>query len=107
MSKSQELVDAFTRHKTLRQQFDRLRIDENDLARLAFIMKSLQSRFGGKIEISIVSADGEETIRTNDPDFFVSSHMPPQIRSVSISYRNYSAPVSCSIDLSPSSLLGR
>jgi len=89
----------YSRHKSLSRDFDRVRIDENDLARLGAIVSGLAERFGGSPEFRIVSGDGEETIRTGDPDFFVGQHMLPQIRSVSISYHNYQAPVSCCVEL--------
>ncbi len=96
-------MPGFIRHKSLSQRFQRVILNENDLARLGEIVNTLSERFGDVIEIKIVSADREETVRTSDPGFFVSQHMPPQIYSVSITYNNYKAPVSCRVDFVASS----
>lgn len=93
-------MSEFTREKSLNRRFQSVKLDENDLARLGAMVSTLASRFGGSLQITIVSADGEETIRTGDPSFFVSQQMVPLIRSVSFAYYNYKAPVSCRVELS-------
>jgi hypothetical protein len=97
----------FTRQKSLSRQFYRVVLNENDLNRLSTIVNTLVERFGNTIEITIVSADGEETITTNSPDFFVSPDMPPHIQSVKISYSHrLRAPVNCEVELASNSHSG-
>jgi hypothetical protein len=90
----------FTRQKSLNQTYKRLVLNENDLVRIATIVHTLVEKYEYEMEIKIISGDGQETIRTSDPNFFTSSHMFPQIRSVSIVYHHYDAPVSCRVDIS-------
>jgi hypothetical protein len=88
-----------TRQKTLGQDFSRLRIDENDLYRIGQITQTLADKYGGAIEIQVVSADGEDTFRSTSPGFFISSETPVSLRSVAISYSRIGSPVSCGVRL--------
>jgi hypothetical protein len=99
MEKPETAKVEFTRRKSLHREFRRLRIDENDLVRLGQIILAVAQRSKNTLDITVVSGDGEETLRSPNPDFFVSSDMPPQIRSVSIALRGES-PVSCEVELS-------
>ena len=56
--------------KSLRKDYWGLSLDESDLARIASILKKSVIDFEGNIEIVVVSQDGEDTYRSNDPQFF-------------------------------------
>lgn len=92
----------FKRQKSLRRTFGRVRIDENDLVRLGTLMNKLPQSYGGSLDIRIVSADGEDLIRTADPSIFLTDEMPRRIVTASISYDHHGSPVSCSIKLTAS-----
>jgi hypothetical protein len=94
-------VADFTRTKALRESFIRIRLDEADLARLARTVRESTQEYGGDIAIEVSSADGAESFRSADPAFLESGDMPRELRSVSISYRRYDAPLACRFDFSP------
>lgn len=89
----------FRKTKRLSRSFGRIRIDESALARLSTRIRDLTSGHGGSLNIEIVSADNQDTIRTSDPEFFLTDNMPRKIRSVSISYLNYQGALSCELEL--------
>lgn len=90
---------AFSRRKTVRREFWQVRLSEHDLYQLATEVQKLAGRFGGEIDIEVVSADGEDTIRTSSPAFMRGPDLPRAVRSVAISYRQYPAPLSCRLEL--------
>jgi len=90
----------FTRQKSLNKTYKRIAFNENDLVRVATIIQTLVEKYGQEMEIRIISADGQETIQTSNPNFFTSPHMFPQIRSVSIVFDHFKVPVSCRVDIS-------
>ena len=49
------------KHKSLSSEFGRVRLNENDLFRIAKIIENLAASYDGKADIVMVSADGEET----------------------------------------------
>ena len=87
------------RSKSLNNQFTGIQITENNLHHLATTIQQLAEKFAGAISIEVTSADGEDTIRTNNPAMFTSAEMPLHIRLVSIAYREYKSPISCSVEL--------
>lgn len=91
--------ENYTHHKSLTRYFWRLVLDENALARIATIIAAAVQKSGNTIEIEIVSANEQDTIRTSDPQFFTSAHMPLLIHSVSMEYHRYNTPVSLSLRL--------
>ena len=93
-------LGTVAREKSVSQEFSRLRVDENDLYRLGVMVKALSDAHGGAADMEIVSADGEDTYRATSPEVFVAPDAPTAIRSVSMSYRHFRAPVSCSVSLS-------
>lgn len=88
----------FTRQKTLNQKFIRVRLDESDFTRLARTIHEATREYPGEIEILVNSADGAETFETSDPQFFESTDMPRELKSVSIRYRKYNAPLACHLE---------
>ena len=90
-------MEKFKQHRTLKSHFSRIRVSEDGLARFARKVSSAVQEYDGEIEITIDSADGEETIMTHDPEFFGSENMPTKIKSVSIEYHEYNSPISCKI----------
>jgi hypothetical protein len=68
----------FTRSTSLKLEVFRSRWSEEDLARVAELLRS----HTGAVQISVVTGDGEDHLRTEDPEFFRSSDLPPSIQSV-------------------------
>ncbi len=78
-------IDATTKiNKTLNKKLYRLRLNENDLFRLANILEPYVNALGSKLDIYIVTGDGEDILETTDKSFFLSLTMPNNIQSVSM-----------------------
>lgn len=77
-----------TRHRALRQNYRRVRVTENDLARLAAIVeRHAVETHGGELEIRVETADGQDTIRASTANVFTSpDEIPSELRAVEIGY---------------------
>ena len=94
------MVITFAHHKSLRCRFWCITINESGLARIANIVKEATLNFKGDLGIELVSPDGEDTYRSNEPDFFFDKSGVPQVISeVTISHQHYEAPLSCKVHL--------
>jgi len=82
-----------TRHRALRHVFGRVRLDENDLVRIAAIVSSrVAEPSGGKVEISLESGDGQDTFRMTDPEALRrTAELPSVIGKVVIGYDRFSS----------------
>ncbi len=91
----------------LQRTFATVRLNEKDLTKLVDILNQLPKKFGGSIEIKVISGDGEETVKTTDPKYFSSSDMLTYICAVTIGYQQFDAPVSATLMIGSSYDWGR
>ena len=78
----------FTRNKSLTHQFGRLLIDANHLYRIAFLIVDISKKLDLEANFEIVTLEREDTISTNDPNFFRSEYMPVSPLSIQFSVRS-------------------
>lgn len=95
------------RRKSLRTEFWGVKLDENDLIDLAKTITDAVKEYEGEIQIEVVSGDGEDTFRSNDPEFFYDKNLPQTISDLTLSYSNYNAPISCKLHIPAKSKLNR
>ncbi|MGD9687007.1 MAG: hypothetical protein AB7U43_08560 [Desulfobacter sp.] len=88
-------MTEYVRHKALSREFGRIKLSENDLFRISKIIEDLAAANDGTPNIEIISGDGEETFKARSSFFFISEDIPPEIRSVKITFSKYDSPVSC------------
>ena len=93
-------MTEFTRQRKLSQQYCRVALDENDLARLATLVQEHGQISGDQPNIQVRSGDGDDVFQTSDPSFFIDQHMPRDVGEVTIAYERYDAPVTCRIEAS-------
>jgi len=86
--------------KSLSKEFLGLSLNESDLARLASIIEEAIAGFGGNVAIEVQSADGEDTFRSNNPQFFFDEKMPRKISSMRIGCTGERVPLSCRLTIS-------
>lgn len=89
----------FSRRRRLVREFGRVALDENDLKRLADVFKDAAEKHEQKVDITVTSVSGDETINTSSPEFFLSENMPPRLRSVSMSMSDYPRTISLRLTL--------
>src|SRR5207253_530865 len=65
-----------SRRKLKNARYSRLRLDENDLWRMAAMAQALANQYGGTVKIEIVSADEEDTVESTDPAVFLRNDIP-------------------------------
>jgi hypothetical protein len=88
-------AEAPSIRKTKRQSYRRIRVDENDLWRIAEIVNRLAVDHGGQAKIEIVSADEEDTIRSTNPRVFLRNDIPTEVKSVLVEYDEWKSPITC------------
>ena len=90
-------MTEFVRKKKFQREFIRVCLGEQDLASLARRISKTMETEPGEITIEVETADGQDSFESNDPAFFTSDDMPTNIKNVSISYNDYSAPITCTL----------
>ena len=89
----------FVRHKHLESKYFRILVDERLLNQLAKRVCEHTSSHGEHLEIKILCLNETDEFHSKDASFFLSEDLPTQIKSISISYRHYKAPITCSIKI--------
>ena len=81
----------YTKTKMLKRTFGRLRLDRNDLIRICSIFVGYKDQVNDKIqfEIEFMSIDGEDTIRSEDPEILSSEEVLRGIKVLIFSLHNY------------------
>ncbi|MYA35421.1 MAG: hypothetical protein F4030_07175 [Gammaproteobacteria bacterium] len=87
----------FERIKSLEGRYNRIRVSEEDIARIAKIMAKFAKNEDEEIDIRVESSDGKEVFRSHDPEFFLCDEMPREIRYISIAYSCFQTPTKCEL----------
>lgn len=77
---------AVGRYRKKTTSYPRVRVDENDLCRVAKLMQQVADKHGGSVSISIRSSDEEDTVEAASPDVFSRDDIPTQVKCVRIGY---------------------
>ena len=92
-------VIDFSRNKSLKHTFGRLITDGHQLYVLGCMVQRFADIYEIRPDFEIETLHREDTIKTNDPKFFVSEFMPTEPKLIKMSIRKYDAPVSMQITL--------
>ncbi len=87
----------FERTKAFERRFNFIRINENDIARIANIITKYAKNGDSKIDIVVKSSDGKEVYKSDDSGFFLCDDMPREIRFISIKYFNLEESLECTL----------
>ncbi|MCP5231035.1 MAG: hypothetical protein H6948_02905 [Zoogloeaceae bacterium] len=87
----------YAKQKSLYHEFRRIRVDEEHLFRIARQIEEIATSFELEPTFHIEAYNGEDSIKTKDPGFFVSEHMPESVHSITMGIDKYRSPVSINL----------
>ena len=89
----------FERTKVFEEQYNLIRVNEEDIARIAKIIEKHTKNGDNKINIVVKSSDGKDVYKSHDLRFFLCDEMPRYVGLISIIYSNYKDSLKCSLIL--------
>ena len=98
------MVD-FKHNRSLHHNFPRLIVDKEHLYRLACLVANTADKYELTATFEIKTPNGEDTITTTYPEFFVSEFMPISTQTIGMSVRGHDSPIRIRLDFGKQNLL--